>query len=134
MNFIVQRYGSGHRSLAALVNLFQYLFDGAVKGQQREDLLPTLLTDEKLKFLETKLDSKGVAKDFKTDRKSAVYLREALEKALRCKICGARIHVQSITVDHKTKRQEGGVASVDNAQLAHPFCNSARDSLKIKSQ
>lgn len=131
MNFIVARYGSGHRSLAALINLFQYLFDGAVNGQPREALLPTLLADEKLKFLETKLDSKGIAKDFKTDRKSAVYLREALDKALRCKICGARIHSQAITVDHKVKRETGGSASVDNAQLAHPFCNSAKDSLPM---
>lgn len=131
MNFIVARYGSGYRSLSALINLFQYLFDGAVAGQPREALLPTLLSDEKLKFLETKLDNKGAAKDFKTDRKSAVYLREALEKALRCSICSARIHVQSITVDHKVKRELGGPASVDNGQLAHPFCNTARDSLGV---
>jgi hypothetical protein len=67
---------------------------------------------------------KNVASDFNNDKKSAVFIREALENPIKCNICGGLIHRNSITIDHITRKEDGGIGEVDNGQLAHPYCNS----------
>jgi hypothetical protein len=125
VNQIVKRYGSGRRSLVALTRLFRYLFDGTVAATDEGELVPQLVEDERLSFLKPIVDwDKGTKKDFTTERKSAVFLRQAIETALRCGICRARVHRRSISIDHIERKQDGGVASVDNGQVAHPYCNT----------
>lgn len=34
------------------------------------------------------------------------------------------IHFNSIFIDHIKRREDGGLGTVDNAQLTHPFCNT----------
>ncbi len=62
--------------------------------------------------------------DFTDERKSAVYISDAISSAVKCKICGGYIHINSITIDHIDRKQDGGVGSVENGQIAHPYCNS----------
>ncbi|MBH8564682.1 HNH endonuclease [Nostoc sp. CENA67] len=40
------------------------------------------------------------------------------------KICGASLHINSISVDHIKRKVDGGLGTLDNAQLTHPFCNT----------
>ena len=62
-----------------------------------------------------------------------VLFRVSLEGAVRCSICGARLHQKSITVDHVQRKQDGGTGSVDNAQLAHGYCNSGyKESQRVR--
>jgi hypothetical protein len=98
-----------------------------VVGKKEEtQIIPVLLEDKRLAFLKPIVDAgKGIKKDFTTERKSAVYLREALERALRCAICGARLHHKSIHIDHIQRKADQGPASEDNAQLTHPYCNTS---------
>jgi len=125
INQIVRHYGSGSRGLTALTRLYRYLFDGVVAGRKDTEIVPVLLEDERLTFLKPIVDhDKGTKKDFTSERKSAVFLRQAIEGALRCGICHARVHVRSITIDHVQRKREGGAASEDNGQVAHPYCNS----------
>ena len=63
-------------------------------------------------------------KDFDTDSKAAVFIKEALGNGIKCKICGGYIHKNSITIDHIERKQDGGKGNVDNGQLAHPYCNT----------
>jgi hypothetical protein len=125
INQIVRHYGSGNRGLVALTRLYRYLFDGAVSHAEEKTLVPVLIEDERLNFLKPIVDGdKGTKKDFTSDRKSAVFLRRAIEGAPRCGICKARVHIRSITIDHVQRKQDGGVGAEDNGQLAHPYCNS----------
>jgi hypothetical protein len=43
---------------------------------------------------------------------------------MRCGICGSTIHLNSISIDHIERKQDGGMGVVENAQLSHPFCNT----------
>jgi 5-methylcytosine-specific restriction endonuclease McrA len=61
---------------------------------------------------------------FSREAKSAVYIVEALRNSIKCEICGSRIHKNSITIDHKIRKEDGGKGNFDNGQLAHPYCNS----------
>jgi hypothetical protein len=130
INQIVTHYGSGHRSLGALTKLFRYFFDGVVAGKAEDIIVPKIVEQERMEFLKPIVDSdKGTKKDFTSERKSAVYLRQAINSAPTCGICGARVHMRSITIDHVQAKHDGGVATVDNGQLSHPFCNLVKDQL-----
>ena len=61
---------------------------------------------------------------FSSDDKSASFIQQALDSPVRCNICGARLHVKGINIDHRERKHDGGLASVDNAQPTHPYCNS----------
>jgi len=133
INQIVKKYGSGNRSLSALVKLYRYLFDGAVSNKPESETIPIMLEDPRLAFLKPIIDvDKGVKAEFTSERKSAVFLREALEAALRCSICGARLHPRSTNIDHIIPKSEGGRGDIDNGQLTHPYCNSAKDKLQVR--
>jgi hypothetical protein len=128
INQIVRHYGSGTRGLTALTRLYRYLLDGVIAGKQETEIVPTMIEDERLTFLKPIVDAdKGTKKDFTSERKSAVYLRQAIEGALRCALCGARVHVRSITIDHIQRRRESGVGTEDNGQVVHPYCNSLKN-------
>jgi hypothetical protein len=63
-------------------------------------------------------------KDFSRDVKSRTFIKTALEGAPRCPICNGYIHTNSVSVDHKVRKQDGGDASSQNAQITHPYCNT----------
>jgi hypothetical protein len=66
-----------------------------------------------------------VPKGFSKDVKSAVFLQDALDNAVKCKICGGYLHAEkSVSYDHKIALKDGGPGSVNNAQLTHPYCNT----------
>lgn len=72
--------------------------------------------------------------DFSSAVKSRTFIKTALVGAPRCAICGGYMHTNSISIDHATDKKFGGGASADNAQLAHPFCNSAKDIIVAAQQ
>lgn len=127
INQIVRHYGSGHRGLTALTRLYRYLLDGVINGKTETEIVPVLIEDDRLAFLKPIVDGdKGTKVDFTSERKSAVYLRQAIQGAIRCGLCGARLHIRSIAIDHIDRKKDGGVASEDNGQAVHPYCNSLK--------
>lgn len=61
---------------------------------------------------------------FNTLRKSEVFFAESLKNTIKCKICGAALHINAMTVDHIKRKRDGGLATVENGQLTHPYCNT----------
>lgn len=62
--------------------------------------------------------------DFSNNQKSEIFITEALSKAPCCKICCGLLHRNAISVDHIERKQDGGKATIENAQLTHPYCNT----------
>ena len=91
-----------HEAISEVLKMEEYKF---VKGVEYDDSLIT-------------------SKNFSDETKSAAFITEALANAVRCKICNARMHSNSITIDHIKRKEEGGIGNFGNAQLAHPYCNS----------
>ncbi|WP_368861215.1 HNH endonuclease signature motif containing protein [Frankia sp. AgB32] len=69
-------------------------------------------------------DDRIHGRNYTTQTKNLVALNEILASASTCNICGARGILRSMTVDHKIRKQDGGLASPQNAQFTHPYCNS----------
>lgn len=124
INQIVRKFGAGQRSLTGVSRLYRHIFDGVRNQREEAEIIPTLVEEETMAFLKPIIDfDKGTKQDFSTERKSAVFLSEALKTAVRCGICKARLHRNSINLDHVIDKKHGGKGSEENAALCHPYCN-----------
>ena len=95
-------------------------------GKNAKQIEESLRVDPEFSFLisEEIVSPEGDKMDFSRGAKSAAFLKEALNSAIRCGVCGARVHKNSMNVDHMHRKQDGGGATLENASMTHPFCNS----------
>lgn len=125
VNQVTVKYGSAAKGYARLKHLFSFLIDQFSRGESEEEIVKALGDNPEFSFLQpAEKESHHSAKDFNSDAKSAVFLRDALKDPLRCKICGGLIHRNAISIDHIQRRSECGRGAADNGQLTHPYCNT----------
>ena len=124
---ITEKYKFAVKSYKHIASMYMLLID-ILKTDKNIDTAATSLCGNKnfnyLKINQELSNNNDVFLDFTNETKSAVFIKEALNNPIRCGICNGLIHQNSITVDHITRKQDGGIGSVDNGQLAHPYCNS----------
>lgn len=123
-NQVTVKVGSGAKGFLRLKNLYALVFDALRSGQTAAKILKGLSSNKEFYFLTPDERVEGSSSKFSKETKSAAFLRDAIAGAPRCKICGCLLHYNSIQVDHIVRRKDGGLGILDNAQLAHPFCNS----------
>jgi hypothetical protein len=127
-NEVTVKWGSGVKGFEKLKELYLLVLNDVENDKTEKMILADLRRHPTFGFLATADDrgdkKRSRGKDFSDETKSATFLSSALENPVRCKICECLIHVNSMTVDHIDRKREGGTASQENAQLAHPFCNS----------
>jgi len=125
---ILRQYRGSANALPHIKNFYLKLMQELIATENNKDLaIKNVLANDEFKFVKVneKENFETTSKDFSDETKSSVFITEALDKALRCKICNARIHTNSISFDHKHRKEDGGIGDFDNAQIAHPYCNSA---------
>jgi hypothetical protein len=128
VNQIQRKFGSGAKSFDWIKLLYRKALDAMWSGERGSGVFEAIRRDTSFSFLaivalET-LQTTPPGRRFDRATKSAAFLREALANPVRCAICGAMVHMNSIHVDHIDRRREGGAANLENAQLSHPYCNS----------
>lgn len=65
------------------------------------------------------------ATEFSDETKSAIYLKQSLQSAVICPICGGYVDAsKSASYDHVERKSEGGTAAMTNGQMTHPYCNT----------
>jgi len=124
---INRKYRSAQKSYKHISSFFQEVVSAFKLGKSIEQTIDELITCSDFSYLTfqkipDQLDFS--AKDFNTGKKSAVYIREALQNAPKCNVCGGLIHRNSISIDHIHRKQDGGLATLDNGQITHPYCNT----------
>jgi hypothetical protein len=125
VNQITVKYGSGSKGYARLQQFFEFVIQKMVDGFDDQVILSSFASDATFSFLQPGEVSKNdYGKDFSSDAKSAIFLRDAMKDPLRCGICDSLIHRNAISIDHKQRVSEGGLGDPDNGQLTHPFCNT----------
>ena len=122
---ILRHYRSSSKAVPHIKSFLLQLVDSLIKNE-KESAIKHVLSLSDYKYVKgTDFDDNLITStDFSDETKSAAFITEALEKAIRCKICEARIHVNSITIDHIQRKEDGGLGEYKNAQLAHPYCNT----------
>lgn len=123
---ITRNYRSATRSIPHVVDLFKILISKLNEGITVNDSIQNIVKQEKFRFikLEDKEEEQTGFRDFTTETKSEVFIREAIKNGLRCKICNGFLHKNAITIDHIDRKEEGGLGIPDNGQLTHPYCNT----------
>lgn len=125
VNQVTVKYGSGSKGYVRLKQLFHFLVDKICEGKAEDQIIKEMADSSDFSFLQpSEKEHMGAGKDFSADAKSAVFLKDALKEPLRCGICGGLIHRNAISIDHVTRRADGGLGSPDNGQLTHPYCNT----------
>lgn len=127
ITLLVHTRGSGGRSRGRIKQYYRFVLDCFMSGKDEAATLEEMKKSADFAFLLVvpPADTPGAEKkEFSRNVKTAAYITEALASALRCKICSARLHKNSIHIDHMARKSEGGGGELKNAQLAHPYCDS----------
>lgn len=129
-DYLVQQILRKYRSAQAsypYINSFYFDILGKINTtDSSEKVIQNLLKLETYSYL-TLLQHEIMevtSKEFSTERKSAVYIKQAIQNAPKCQICQGYIHRNSLSIDHKQRKQDGGLGIVDNGQISHPYCNT----------
>lgn len=123
---IVRRYRQSSKGHKFITSYYIKIMDFLLEEYNVEDTIKALITLKEFQYLSKEVMTLDeITSDrFSDGRKSSVFILEALKTAPRCAICGGYLHINSITIDHKQRKQDGGTGDVANGQLAHPYCNS----------
>ncbi|WP_293151491.1 HNH endonuclease signature motif containing protein [Okeania sp. SIO2C9] len=124
---ILYKKRSVQDSYKHISNLFQKVIIGLNSQNTIENIINDITSNRDFNYLkigQEKKQDNSCEQDFKTNKKSEIYIRDTLSNAPRCKICNGFIHRNSIHIDHKQRKRDGGSATVDNGQITHPYCNS----------
>lgn len=120
---ILQKHLSGkrvERYSSFLDDLIKSLHDGKVPSEQ--ELISMSGLDGKIVVGIVPSSSRI----FNEDTKSGAFLRSALTGSLKCPICHGYLDTnKSVSYDHINRAREGGLGSVDNCALTHPYCNQS---------
>ena len=76
----------------------------------------------KTKTISNTRDTPG--KKFSRETKAAAFIRDALPGSPRCKICNGYLPSRINSIDHIKRKADGGLGTLNNAQLTHPYCNT----------
>ena len=126
MQQIHRKYRGAQASFPHVANFLLRAVDLLVENHlSEEDTIKELIKNE-FPFLtiDKNISNETKKKAFSTSNKSAIYIRDAINSAPKCQICHCLIHKNSISIDHKQRKQDGGLGTIDNGQLAHPYCNT----------
>lgn len=128
-DFLVQQINRKYRTSTAsypyIKNYFFKIIELLNNGIQKDNVINKILDVPDFKYLTSYSITEDVTStEFSRERKSAVYIKDAIKNTVRCKICSGYIHKNSMTVDHIIRKEDGGLGTIDNAQIAHPYCNS----------
>ena len=130
VSLTISRLGSGARSLSRIANLYWSIFEGMHQGLSDADLFEAFIErDDFIHLKQSKIppptfDREVSKRGASRESKSAAFIRTALENPIRCDICKAPIHSNSVTFDHVIRIKDGGDNQSDNLRPSHPYCNS----------
>lgn len=108
-------------------NFYLQVIEKLSQGVDKKKVIKEIVTERTFGVLKLKAkgdNSEGQTKDFSRETKSAAYIREALPATPRCKICGGYLPERFNSIDHIKRKADGGLGTLDNAQLTHPYCNT----------
>lgn len=125
VNQLTVRHGSMVKGYQAIKEYYQYVLE-LIREDKTEGAIEQELNkhDRYQTLVKEKPTLSRRAKAFSTNAKQYRLLKDILDRAFVCSICGARIDKKSMHLDHVQEKSRGGLATLDNSQWLHPFCDS----------
>jgi len=122
---INRKYRQSINSYLHIKDFYIDCIEHLMKNRNIDEVVIEIIKNKKFNYL--KIDSTQIeitSTEFTSERKSAIFIKEALSNAIKCKICCGLIHQNSITFDHILRKEDGGNGAISNGQISHPFCNT----------
>lgn len=119
---IIRNLRSTKNSTEPLARLFMMIMIQLKEEKSEGDILQNI--QQIYKNINLVQNEEVSSSDFNANRKSETYITTALKSVVRCGICGGVVHVNATSVDHITRKRDGGLGNVDNGQITHPYCNT----------
>jgi Protein of unknown function DUF262 len=113
-----------HQRVSKMASLFEFL----IREFENQEEVPVNEALAQLgargRVLDITSNSGPIA--FSDDTKSSIFLKRAINTALRCPECDGLLDpTKSVSYDHVQRVREGGLGHEDNGQLAHPYCDQS---------
>ena len=93
---IVRKYRKGTSGYVYVKDFYLALIKKLLENKSKEEVISELLKEPTFNYLTSQINSDEeelyLEKDFSREVKSAVFIKEAIDNALKCKICGGYIH------------------------------------------
>lgn len=122
------KYGSGTRSINWIVTYYRRLVDFFASGLDEDAALRALTESDEFSFLAPLarriLPDQTGGKPLHRKTKTAAFLTAAVAGGVRCALCGALVHKNSMSFDHTERKRDGGAATVENTGVSHFWCNN----------
>ena len=98
---IVRKYRSASNGYLKIKDFYKLIIELLREGKSEKDLVKNILKNSDYEYLElTKVRVNKREKKFTTEKKSEVYLRQAIKMAPKCPLCKGYHIGRSTTVDH----------------------------------
>jgi hypothetical protein len=124
---IYEKHRDVQKSYKEISKFFEQLVIHLKGGLTLDDTLKQIISSPEFKYLTARDKEQLITsstKEFNTNKKSEIFIKDALLSVPRCKICKGLIHRNSISIDHIQRQEDGGLATSDNGQITHPYCNT----------
>jgi len=127
---IMSKYRSVQKSYRPIAEFWLKIVEGLKSNKEIDFILKDIVKNNNFDYLkigyshDLPTSTSAVSQNFSQDQKSEIFILETFSQAPRCQICNGLIHCNSISIDHKKRKRDGGSANVDNGQVTHPYCNT----------
>lgn len=127
---IMSKYRSVQKSYRLIAEFWLKIVEGLKSNKEINFILEDIGKNNNFDYLKIEYrhdlptSTSAGSQNFSQDQKSEIFILETFSKAPRCQICNGLIHCNSISIDHKKRKRDGGSANVDNGQVTHPYCNT----------
>ena len=123
---IVRKYRQSKNGYTHIKDYYVALMESLLQGKNVHETIDAIVKSKEFSYLTKAIqgEEEVKSKTYTKERKSLAFIVESVKNANRCAICNGLLHKNSITIDHKVRKSDGGLGSLENSQLAHPYCNS----------
>jgi Protein of unknown function DUF262/HNH endonuclease len=124
---IYEKHRDNQKSYKHISNFSYKIIVSLNAGNTLDEAINAIVSTDEFSYLVIRNANQHInssKKDFNTNQKSEVFIKEAMPKAPRCKICNGLIHKNSMSTDHIQRKEDGGLATLENGQITHPYCNT----------
>lgn len=123
---IVRKYRQSSTGYDHIKEYYIEVMNNLLSNKNIEQTIDNIANSSEFSYLNKAIRTEEETKNkkFSRERKSLTFIVESLKNVNKCAICEGLLHRNSITIDHKVRKEDGGLGNIENAQLAHPYCNS----------
>ncbi|MFN6572589.1 HNH endonuclease family protein [Dendronalium sp. ChiSLP03b] len=124
---IVSKHGNAVKAKEKVKDFYVKIIDKLLQKIDKKSVIKDIIAEKDFGSLKAKTKSNTndiQSKEFSRETKAAAFIRDALPGSPRCKICGGYIPSRLNSIDHIQRKADGGLGTLDNAQLTHLYCNT----------